>query len=76
MPAYVIVLINRQLITIKCFTLWCLTLSQVRESVRAVTLTSRMSHICVQVKTCSAGGYTVWRFLSSETKVINYGKDI
>lgn len=34
-----------------------------------------MSHIWVQVKTCSTGGYTVWRFLSSATKVVNCDKD-
>lgn len=33
-----------------------------------------MSHICVQVKTCSGGGYTVCRFLSSATKAISCGQ--
>lgn len=34
-------------------------------------LTSLMSHICVQVKTCSGGGYTVCFFLSSATNAIS-----
>lgn len=50
-------------------------LSQVREGGSAIQLTSLISHIWVQVKTCSTGGYTVWRFLSSATKVVSCDKD-
>lgn len=32
---------------------------QLRDPHTAALLTSQMSHICVQVKTCSGGGYTV-----------------
>lgn len=62
-----------------CFVALCtcfVKLHCVRQCLSTAQLTSRMSHICVQVKTCSAGGYTVWRFLSSETKFISCGKDM